>query len=688
MPAGLRAWLRHGVLPGVAVHLLSWVTLLAVNGGFRVMGQEDDGITRLVMERYLWTVVAAVGASLATALTVGAAMGLLVAGIGAGLTGRRPGRGWGRRVAVGVLVYHLGAWALHMRAFPQVHAETFYGRGGVWATLQRAITHGAPGWLFPGLLAVGVAVPALALAAALVRSRAARRRTLWAAAAVGLAWGGWRLARSGPNGGTPQRPNILIIANDSLRPDHLGLSGYARRTSPNLDRFAAQAVVFDEAYVPLARTFPSWASILTGRFPHEHGVRHMFPRHDERLDGTLTLPRYLAQEGYRTAAVADYAGDIFRRIGAGFETVQAPDFDVPSLIRQRVIQIEPALLPYLHNRLGRWLFPDLVGLVNYPHTGETMDRIGDAVDAGDGRPFFIVGFVSSSHFPYAAADPWYRRYVSPDYEGPNLYQRFRGLAETEEALAADAAHLTDLFDGTVAWFDHEVGRLLERLEASGRLDDTVVIVTADHGEILFEFGTTGHGDHLRGRSAHRVPLLVRDPLLTGRRVPGVVRSVDLARTLALRATGQAPEAFGGADLGPLLRGEQTDLGLLGYGETGLWFTPGGPEFYQHHRLPYPSLTGVAELDPHAPDEISMKPAWEDRVRVAKHRAVWDRTHKVTYMPTPTGVVVQGWRVEGGTEVEAPVRPDLKAALDAFLTEGGQARVVRGYALPVAPVAEP
>lgn len=683
-----RGWVRYGVVPGVAVLVVSWLALLVVNGGFSVMGQSNEKLTTMVLDRYLWTLVGALAASLAVAVVVGAGLGLMAAGLIASVRGTRPARGSGWATAGIVLAYHLGAWMLHMRALPQMHAETFYNRGGVWAALQRGVTHGLPDWIFTALLVIGVGLPVLALLRAATRSWLRVRWSAYIGLTLLVLYGGYRLVVSGDSGGTAARPNILILANDSMRPDHLGTYGYARPTSPNLDRFAASAVVFEQAYVPLARTYPSWASILTGELPFEHGIRHMFPRKVERLDERLTLPRYLAEQGYRTAAVGDSAGDIFARMGAGFERVSAPDFNLPSLIRQRVIEIQPALLPYLNNRVGRALFPDAVGLVNYPHTAETVDRLMDEIDAGDGRPFFIVGFFSSSHFPYAAADPWYRRFVQPGYEGPNLYQRLRTVDESGAQVAADAPQMVDLFDGTISYFDAELGRLLDRLRDAGRLDDTLVIITADHGECLGEFGTTGHGDHLRGRVANRVPLIVHDPAQGARRVPGLVRTIDLARTLAIRATGQAPAAFGGADLNPMLTGEASDLGLLGYGETGVWMGADGEEFFQHHRLAYPGLTGVVELEPGTNGEISMQPGYEDRVRVAKHRAVWDRTHKVIAMPTATGVVLEGWRVEGDTEVPEPPRADLVEALNAYLTEGGRAQVVEGFSLPKAPIAAP
>jgi len=528
------------------------------------------------------------------------------------------------------------------------------------------------------------------------RPRLVRRRVPALAGVAGLVLVGLVVyfaagGRPHASDGGARRPNVLILADDSLRPDHMGAHGYPRDTTPNLDAFAAQAVDFTDAYVPVARTFPSWATILTGRWPHEHGIRHMFPLPEHRLQGQPTLPRLFAAAGYRTAVVADYAGDIFSRLDAGFETVQAPRFNVDALIWQRCLQLQPSLLPYLQNPLGRALFPDLRGLVEYPRTERTMDELMDVIDDDDGRPFFVVAFFSSSHFPFAAPDPFYRQFTAPDYEGSSVYMRFRSPYESTQALAAESEHLQDLFDGTLRYFDHHAGRLFRHLAESGRADDTVVVVTADHGELLGEYGTIGHGDHLRGREAHRVPLLVRAPGLVPRRVEALVRSVDLAPTLANLAGVPATAGFSGVDLGPLLRGERDDLGLLAFGETGLWFTSEGEEFFFRQRLPYPLLTETAEVRFDGDKEICLRPSFQDLVTVAKHRAAWNRDRKVIYVPTEDGIVYEAWRrTETGEEVpdSAPPDPALQSALLDFLRADGRAFVAGGYALPVQPVAAP
>ncbi|MDD5309467.1 MAG: sulfatase [Deltaproteobacteria bacterium] len=684
MRSSARLVLLRGALPGAAVFAALFAADLALGGGFKVFGEEARGITEKVFGEYLWTTVAAQLRILGAFLFVGGLLGAAVLLCWRGLLGRWPGHPAFAAASLALLVHSL-AVAAHVQLHPQLYAEGLCMRGPFLAALQKTITHGLPRWPFHAALLLGLAL----IVGAVLRFRrtvlvATLVATLVAALAAVLAFS---LIRPGTNGGSPARPNILVVANDSMRPDRLGFNGYGRPTSPRVDAFSRQAVVFDEAYVPLARTFPSWATILTGRLPHEHGVRHMFPRPEHRLRGAVTLPRVLGQAGYRTAAVADYAGDVFPRMDAGFETVEAPDFNFPALIRQRSLNAHAQIMPYLENSIGLALFPDILEIAEMAHAGTTTDSLLARIDAGDGRPFFIVAFYSSSHFPYVAPYPYYRLFGDPTAEGPGLYMRYRKLRESALELRAGAKQMNALFDGTIRAFDDQFGRVLDHLARRGLDDRTVVVLLADHGEMLGEYDTTGHGDHLRGREAHKVPLLVRAPGLAAHRVPGLVRTQDLARTLTKLVGIEPPSAFGGADLGPLLRGERSTLQLVGLGETGIWFTSGGGEFFERERIPYPDLTVIAETRPDFHGEVCVRPDWDDLVVVAKHRAAWSETRKVIYAPAPAGIVRESMHVENGREVmDGAIDPALSRELDAFMAADGE--VVGGYVLPRAPVAEP
>src|SRR5262249_990864 len=114
------------------------------------------------------------------------------------------------------------------------------------------------------------------------------------------------------------RPNILVLAVDSLRADR-AFADDARERFPAIASLAARGVRFREAYVTVARTFPSFVTLLTGRWPHHHGIRHMFPSAQQRQAIGPALPDALRKAGYRTGVVSDYAGEIFSRTPFGFD---------------------------------------------------------------------------------------------------------------------------------------------------------------------------------------------------------------------------------------------------------------------------------------------------------------------------------------------------------------------------------
>ncbi|MCP4675382.1 MAG: sulfatase-like hydrolase/transferase [Deltaproteobacteria bacterium] len=669
------------------VFVALFVLMLVANATFEVMGQSDDSVSEIVIEQYLGDVVGNLLAILAAYIAIGAMIGVGVLLVLTGLAGRRLGKMSRFAALPCVIMVHAVIWAWHIKQFPQVHNALLYKRSGSLAALQRFITHDLSPVVFTvvGFFALAVILAAIVRTAitqrgSISQSLGPRQQRVVAAVVCSttfLAIALMVFIASRINGGTRSRPNILVVANDSMRMESLGFGGYGRDTSPNMDTFVKDSVIFDQAYVPLARTFPSWATFLTGQLPYRHGIRHMFPMPKRRLQGQVALPRFLNQQGYRTAIVADYAGDVFTRMDVGFEKVDAPPFTFRSLIAQRCLLMHPAVLPYLGNRLGRFLFPNLAGLSELSQTDTTVDAFLDTIDGGDGRPFFIVGFFSASHFPFASPYPYYKMFADPGYTGSSLYMRFQEMHEKAGAITKEAEQIRALFDGTIRHFDHHFGDIVRHLEKRGLLDNTIVVLTADHGEQVAEFGTLGHGGHLRGRHAYRIPFVFHAPWLEPRRIDALVRSQDFARTICGLLGLDPPDGIGGVDLGPLLRGDKESLGLLGFGETGMWLVEKGAEFYFENRIPYPGLIHAAEVRSDFDDEVCIQPKYEDIVVRAKHRAVWDEERKVIYVPTPDGPVIEAYRLENGLEVpDDTPDPRLLEELLKTLELDGQSEFIR------------
>jgi arylsulfatase A-like enzyme len=522
---------------------------------------------------------------------------------------------------------YVDAWYAHggLRRTVQVLATDVLGPGGVIALAVLAAVAwigGSPSqWLDRGARLVH-----------LVRSRPWETAGV-AAVLVCLAPLTRVPAASAAPAADASHPNVIVLAADSLRNDRLDA-----RTAPHLTALAARGTRFDSAYVSLPRTFPSWVTLLTGRYPHHHGIRSMFPTWAERAHDFDALPERLARAGYTTAVVSDYAGDIFSRIDLGFGTVDVPEFDFRQLVRQRALEREAPLMPFLHTHGGRSAFPVM---------REMNDAADPAMLARDAirtmrrlesrGPFFLVVFFSTAHFPYAAPWPYYRRFTDPAYRGRYKYDRPVGLGSDGPADARDQAQVRGLYDGAVSAIDDAAQWMIDALESDGAAGRTVVVVTADHGETLWDNGHgVGHGDHLFGDEGTHVPLAIIDPRHPQpRREPTITRDVDLAPTLYALTGVDAPTDLDGRSLVPALDG-QALAARPAYAETGLWFTEDIPGLPSELRLPYPGIARLTEVDTQHGDEIVLSGAMRPLTIVAKHRMVRDGRWKLLYVPTRTG----------------------------------------------------
>lgn len=520
-----------------------------------------------------------------------------------------------------VVVLHAILFFWGMADTPQLYAADWYARGGVARTVQIVVTD----VLHPG----GVLL--LGAAALLVYARP------WRYALVPLAGS---LVQCGPPLEAPKPPkapdapmNVLVLAADSLRADRL-----TPEIAPNLTRLAERSARFDRAYVSLPRTFPSWVSILTGRHAHHHGIRSMFPTWEDRARDFDAMPARFARAGYDTAVVSDYAGDIFTRIDLGFARVDTPSFDFRQVVRQKVLERETPLLPVLHSHLGRRLFPVMRELAVAADPELLADDVETALGATKG-PFFLTVFFSTAHFPYAAPAPYYGKFTDPTYRGRFKYHKPIGLSRASEAPpdADDIRQIRGLYDGAIAAIDAAVGRVLSRLERLGLAERTIVVVTADHGETLFDGDHgQGHGDTLFGDEATHVPLLVHDPRARPARLDGIVRDVDLAPTLYELAGLEAPADLDGRSLAPAIRGGALEP-RFAFAETELWFTEEIPALPGALRMPYPGLLALNELDARHNAEVVLRKEMLAPTLMARHRMIRDERWKLLYIPTREGV---------------------------------------------------
>jgi arylsulfatase A-like enzyme/Tfp pilus assembly protein PilF len=351
------------------------------------------------------------------------------------------------------------------------------------------------------------------------------RRLLLAAVAVGIVAGASWVARQ--RTATPARQdfNLVIITLDTTRADRIGAYGEPSRATPNIDRLAAQGVLFEHAVAPAPLTLPAHATLFTGEDPPFHGVRD---NGGYVLDAAKsTLAEQLKGRGYATGAfVGAFVLDSKFGLDQGFDQY----FDSFDINRR----------PGSGFALGDIFRPG----------SEVVDAALPWLEQHAHERFFAWMHFYDPHSPYEPPEPY-------------------------RSIFSDRPYL-----GEIAYVDAQVGRVIEWLRNRQLLERTVIVVIGDHGEMLGEHGEGTHGLFIYEGSLH-VPLIVRtpDPAMRDRRVPAVVRTQDVLPTVVELVGGASAFAEAAADkeapplqlkgvsLVRLMRGDAQDLNLDAYSES-------------------------------------------------------------------------------------------------------------------------
>jgi arylsulfatase A-like enzyme len=313
-------------------------------------------------------------------------------------------------------------------------------------------------------------------------------------------------------------PNVLVIVVDTLRADHLSTYGYARATSPNLDRLAQQGVLFENAISTSSWTLPSHASLVTGRYPHEHGAER------GRLDARFTtIAEALLARGYRTGAFSANVVFFNRAQGFGRGFLHFEDYFQTvgdALIRTLYgREAKKYLLPYAP-------FEDIVGRRSAADINRSALRW---IERDTTRPFFAFLNYFDTHDPHVPEQPYRRKFSTQEHPGGILNDDIR--REDPDLTPAQLQGEIDAYDGSVAYTDEHIGRLLAALRQWGLLQNTFVFVTSDHGESLGDHNLFLHRNALYRELIH-VPLIIVRPGV----VPAGWRIAQPVTNAALPAT--------------------------------------------------------------------------------------------------------------------------------------------------------
>lgn len=507
--------------------------------------------------------------------------------------------------------------------------------------------------LLHGSLAVAAAILAMASLTLWHSGRIATLVALWGIAGTYTGMLVWALGGSKPQPILATRrsgpPNILLIGSDTLRADRLGVLGHPRGLTPNLDRLATRGGLFGQCHVPCARTAPSLISLLTGMWPHHHGIRDNFVGDESTELRVPDLPGLLRQQGYVTAAISDWCGADLKKFSFGFDYVDTPDdqWNIKYLIRQGPKDLRLVLSLFTHNRFGKTFLPELYYLAGVPMTTEVGRQGSAALNALTrvDKPFFLHLFYSTTHPPFGVEYPYYTRLVDPGYSGESKFVMAR-LTEPFEIIRRqgqpreefDLDQILDLYDSCVMRFDDEVGRLMGHLDESGLADNTIVVIYSDHGMEFFEHNTWGQGNSAIADVSPRVPLIIADPSLSPVKHDGVVRSIDLMPTLLERVGISVPANLDGRSLLPVLRGKAMQEDLAAFNETGIWIAdiPGLPA----EHLRYPNLLELLEVPDKASGTLAIKEEYQRITIRAKDRMIRRGRWKLVYQPLQEGCLLR------------------------------------------------
>jgi arylsulfatase A-like enzyme len=337
-------------------------------------------------------------------------------------------------------------------------------------------------------------------------------------------------------------PNVLLITLDTLRADHLSTYGY-KRTTPNLDKFASEGLKFDYAIANSPWTLPSHATIMTGLYTHEHKAEIMT---GGKLNGKFfTLAEAFSENGYQTAAFVanEYSITANQGFAKGFSYYNNLFWSVEDAVRLtnigEKIRFKILLSPQLKwYDMGRKSADDV--------NNEFISWLSGRTD----RPFFVWLNYFDVHDPYRSYPPFDTEYgTKPALGDPGSFGAIGASDWGGELSPEETQWKLDAYDSAIAYLDDRVGRLFKELQKDNLYNNTIIVVTSDHGEAFGEHGLYGHANSLYRELLH-VPLFLRYPeqIPIPREITQTVELRDLPITITSMAGLQLHQQFPGQRL--------------------------------------------------------------------------------------------------------------------------------------------
>lgn len=357
--------------------------------------------------------------------------------------------------------------------------------------------------------------------------------------------------------------NVIIVLMDAAGAKHFTTYGYQRETTPNIAKIFGEGVQFDKAYCQAVYTLASTTSMMTGLDPFRH---QLYDRQNKLPDHIETLSERFAKRGYTTATfVAN--GNVSPDFGntQGFQVI-------------REVHNEPGYTGWgsdITNKFTEWL--------------QTLDR---------DKNFFVYLHYREPHGPFNPPENFKHQFTDPNYNRfREASDEMRRKLQTGEVtpIQADYDFVTAAYDENLRYGDYEVGRLMQKLKDMKLYDDTIVIITADHGEAFWEHGFQGHNSQLYEESVH-IPLIIKFTSKSdfhGKHIKTPVRTIDLYPSLVdlLRLPNKGMDVDGTSFLPYMIseKSEQVPIFCQALAQQAYCYTEGNFKYI------FQRLTGQEEL---------------------------------------------------------------------------------------------
>jgi len=348
------------------------------------------------------------------------------------------------------------------------------------------------------------------------------------------------------------QPNVLLIVMDTVRADHLSVYGYERDTTPNLRNFAKNATLYTQAIAPSNMTLSTHGSIFTGLYARTHRAHFSIPNYptgrplDEKFQ---TLAEILSEKGYFSSAIIGNTIylSLYHGLNQGFKYLDARN-RVPFLGQAQPYYLKQVIRNILIN-----IFPLSTFELKWRRAEEINEGAFDVLQRAkkNNMPFFLFINYMDAHWPYLPPSPFDN--IFPGKAGRFTTERYNKIKDEVINLERnisdiESRHLVSQYDGGIAYIDSQIGKLIERLKELDLYENTLLIITSDHGEVFGERNIIEHSFALYQDEIH-VPLIIHYPNnKEGHIIDDVVSLVDIMPTILELLGDETPEELQGNSL--------------------------------------------------------------------------------------------------------------------------------------------